>query len=573
MQRLLISLIVVFLLVGLGCSASDDTTVIDKTPFPNDLKRSLVETPYPTPMPAPTPTPTVRLLSDVIEEVNPSVVLIEVMSGTAMYSGSGVIFEVDESDGSALVLTNYHVIEGATSVTVLVNDRSTYNGTLQGVDQNTDLAVVKICCNGTFRSLPFMDPEEIRVGNPVMALGYPLADIVYGSITVTRGIVSALRYEPDIDRWTVQTDASINPGNSGGPLLSESGEIVGINTFQFIHPTEEWDGLNFAVSIQTVKEVLPVLTVGNQPDFPSPETVSQVSGDTYTDHEYWYSIDIPDTWDVDTSDPEAVYIYDEKSGSQLSIQVFEIDRDIYPTLSSLSNYIKEIETMAPPDSENFRIISEKKLGKYPHPYLETVEYITSYHYALDNTNYREIVHWIMNGSYLYRLSADVSEAIFTNEYYSEILNTVKGIQNSFNPFMYTSETYSYSIAHPPLWKTSLDTEFDYEVSDNNGSVLLYVDVYPNTGYSDVKAYAKDHPPTDAIDILYEQLVFTNRPNPSYRLDYQFTDQDTGSLIRGSTLINLVDDNAIYIIIDDWAENWTQIQNLVDEIFLRVVTRS
>ena len=75
------------------------------------------------------------------------------------------------------------------------------------------------------------------------------------------------------------------------------------------------------------------------------------------------------------------------------------------------------------------------------------------------------------------------------------------------------------------------------------------------------------------DILSEQVVFTGRPNPSYRMDYQLTDPGTGLPIRGSVLLNLVDGKAIWILVDDWAENWTQIRNLVDEIFLRVATRS
>ena len=80
-------------------------------------------------------------------------------------TGSGVIFEVGASDGSALILTNDHVIEGATSVEVTVNDTSTYIGTVKGRDQTRDLAVVRICCSGEFQALPFADASNIQTGN------------------------------------------------------------------------------------------------------------------------------------------------------------------------------------------------------------------------------------------------------------------------------------------------------------------------------------------------------------------------------------------------------------------------
>ena len=106
----------------------------------------------PTPVPTPSATPAVTLAS-VIQRVRPSVVRID----TNLSTGSGVIFEVSASDGSANVLTNYHVIEGASSITVVVNDSTTYTGVLLGIDALRDLAVVRICCNVNFQALPFGD--------------------------------------------------------------------------------------------------------------------------------------------------------------------------------------------------------------------------------------------------------------------------------------------------------------------------------------------------------------------------------------------------------------------------------
>jgi S1-C subfamily serine protease len=175
-------------------------------------------------------------------------------------SGSGVIFETNATDGSALVLTNFHVIEGASRVDVVVNDRITHVGAIQGTDPARDLAVVRICCGG-FQAAPFGDAAGLKVGAEVVAIGYALG--IPGSATVTRGIVSAVRFEGDTQRWVIQTDAPMNPGNSGGPLFSTSGQVMGINTFK-VAATREGrlaEGLGFAVSEVTVREQLPRLKV------------------------------------------------------------------------------------------------------------------------------------------------------------------------------------------------------------------------------------------------------------------------------------------------------------------------
>ena len=197
---------------------------------------------------------------------------------TNLGEGSGVIFEAHASDGSAKALTNYHVIEGASSITVVVNDSVNYEATILGTDSLRDLAVVKICCNASFQTLPFGDAWEIQVGDEVIAIGYALG--MPGHATVTTGIVSATRYENATDRWVVQTDASINPGNSGGPLLSASGEILGINTYG-IRLTQQGvpvEGFGFAVSQVTIASVLPSLENQVFVPLPTATTTPQLTG-------------------------------------------------------------------------------------------------------------------------------------------------------------------------------------------------------------------------------------------------------------------------------------------------------
>ncbi len=183
-----------------------------------------------------------------VSEARPAVVRIETGSG----SGSGVIFETQGRTG--YIVTNHHVVEGETRVTVTVNDSATYSGSVLGTDQERDLAVVSICC-GSFKSLPFGNAAAVQPGDAVVAIGYAWG--LDGPATVTRGIVSAVRYEPALLSQVIQTDAAINPGNSGGPMLSLSGKILGINTFGY--DKAQTEGLNFAISGTTVQSLVPAL--------------------------------------------------------------------------------------------------------------------------------------------------------------------------------------------------------------------------------------------------------------------------------------------------------------------------
>ena len=184
---------------------------------------------------------------------------------TSSGSGSGVIFETQGRTG--YVVTNHHVVEGEVQVSVIVNDSNTYRGSVLGTDSVRDLAVVSICC-GSFQTLPFGNAANLQPGDEVVAIGYALG--LPGEATVTRGIVSAVRYDSAYRSDVIQTDAAINPGNSGGPILSVSGEILGINTFRYDEsqsgrPTE---GLGFAISGTTVQQQIPTLRAG--PPAPTP---------------------------------------------------------------------------------------------------------------------------------------------------------------------------------------------------------------------------------------------------------------------------------------------------------------
>ena len=198
-----------------------------------------------------------------VKQVRPAVVRIQTSSG----SGSGVIFETQGRTG--YVVTNHHVVEGEVQVSVIVNDSTTYRGSVLGTDSVRDLAVVSICC-GSFPTLPFGNAAALQPGDEVVAIGYALG--LPGQATVTRGIVSAVRYDSTHRSDVIQTDAAINPGNSGGPILSVSGEILGINTFRYDEsqsgrPTE---GLGFAISGTTVQQQIPTLRADPPAPTPTP---------------------------------------------------------------------------------------------------------------------------------------------------------------------------------------------------------------------------------------------------------------------------------------------------------------
>lgn len=168
--------------------------------------------------------------------------------------GSGVIISPD-----GYIVTNNHVVEGATDIRVTMSNREVLPAKLIGTDPLTDLAVIKVS-GTTLPSVPWGDSAKLHPGQTVLAFGNP-----YGfRFTVTRGIISALnRPNPDgSDRHKpgefIQTDAAINPGNSGGALVDARGELIGINTF-LISSNGSFSGMGFAIPTQIVQPTVETL--------------------------------------------------------------------------------------------------------------------------------------------------------------------------------------------------------------------------------------------------------------------------------------------------------------------------
>jgi S1-C subfamily serine protease len=169
-------------------------------------------------------------------------------------SGSGFIY-----DAEGHIITNYHVVADADSVSVALAAGGVYNATIVGVDPSSDLAVLRIETEDLPAPIPLGDSDQLRVGQFVVAIGNPFGL----ERTLTVGVISALSrvIESPDGRFigeAIQTDAAINPGNSGGPLLDLEGRVIGVNA-QIVSPSRASAGIGFAVPANTVRRVVPQL--------------------------------------------------------------------------------------------------------------------------------------------------------------------------------------------------------------------------------------------------------------------------------------------------------------------------
>ena len=191
----------------------------------------------------PITTPTIE---DVVASISPAVV--RIIAQKTM--GSGMII-----DKEGYVLTNSHVVKDVASVKVELSSGAQMIGNIAGRDEINDLAIIKID-RGSLTTVTLGNSSELRSGQEVIAIGYPLD--LSGSVTVTKGIVSAIR-EQDL----IQTDVAINPGNSGGPLINLRGEVIGVNFAGInVYRGITVQGMNFAVAINTAKAVISDLKAG-----------------------------------------------------------------------------------------------------------------------------------------------------------------------------------------------------------------------------------------------------------------------------------------------------------------------
>jgi Trypsin-like peptidase domain len=252
-MRLSALVLAVSLLLGsFACASPAPDTRVDPRVVLTVPAQALPPTPTPDALAAHTPpagtpvavaaanTPARQILSDqdAVGRVLPSVVRV----ARRQAAGTGLIVSADGQ-----VVTNAHVVGSAEIVDVRLQDGRTLASNVERVDPDLDLAVIRVPGTG-FPPAVLGDPSELRLGEPLIAIGYALD--LPGGPSVTKGLYSASRQARRVD--LIQTDAAMNPGNSGGPLLNLTGEVVGINTISLI----DEQGMNFAISSASVNTFL-----------------------------------------------------------------------------------------------------------------------------------------------------------------------------------------------------------------------------------------------------------------------------------------------------------------------------
>ncbi|MGJ9459158.1 S1C family serine protease [Oceanobacillus sp. CF4.6] len=209
-------------------------------------------------------------LTEIIEEVTPSVVGItniqqrndfwEQQDGFEAGTGSGVIYK--NENGTAFVVTNHHVIEGADTVEVVLSNDTHIEAEIVGSDLFSDLAVLRMDGSQVDKIIEVGSSANIKVGEPAIAIGNPLG--LYLSSTVTQGVISGTERtipqdfnqdgRSDWQAEVIQTDAAINPGNSGGALINIYGQLVGINSMKINQ--EAVEGIGFAIPIDSAIPII-----------------------------------------------------------------------------------------------------------------------------------------------------------------------------------------------------------------------------------------------------------------------------------------------------------------------------
>lgn len=169
-------------------------------------------------------------------------------------SGSGFILTED-----GYVVTNYHVVQNASNITVTTHSGDEYAATVKGYDATNDVAVLKVEAEG-LSAATIGSSGNLSIGDMVVAIGNPLGRL---AATETVGYVSGINREVTTDNTVIsmlQTDAAINPGNSGGPLVNMYGQVVGINSSKIM--TEGYEGMGFAIPVSTAKNIIDQLLAG-----------------------------------------------------------------------------------------------------------------------------------------------------------------------------------------------------------------------------------------------------------------------------------------------------------------------
>ena len=299
---------------------------------------------------------------------------------------------------------------------------------------------------------------------------------------------------------------------------------------------------------------------------PLPTPTPSVSWPVLTADTYWYTLSYPPRWgSVSTSGGARVEIQDLDEITAVQIVVEGIDAAQYPTLDS---YLTAWEPAPDQGWSNFQIVAQQRIRtNLP---VQAQEF--RYTFTFQESPFEAVEHWYVLGKYLVRLWAIASESAWTSAAYSDqLLQTLI----SFDPSSYTSAEFGYSMAHPLSWEPLQNANYDYQAWDSLTEQQVSVQIASAQGYTSTVAYGDDHVVTydgNEATINSRQVVFAGRPNPGYRMEYTAFDASAGREVRGAVLITLSGDNAIWVFVEGWTEDWVGTRSLADDIFLRFAVR-
>ena len=282
-----------------------------------------------------------RSISDVVSSIDAGLYRIITPDG----SGSG--FLVSEQGH---IVTNAHVVGEHTSVTVRAESGRLSNARVLGRDEALDLAVLLVEPSPDARPMTLGNVSEIRLGDEVIALGFPLGNDLGGDYTVTTGVVSSHRVK-DSARW-IQTDAAVNPGSSGGPLVNREGEVIGVNTSSL----EGYEDVSLALSVAEVRASLDALISGD-----GAETVpgAEEGWWTYENADCDYQLSVHPGWALSEEPEPCAVRVERREGSDLlaTVSVTAHELESGETLDGFAEGWRDALVERARDWESFELTS------------------------------------------------------------------------------------------------------------------------------------------------------------------------------------------------------------------------
>lgn len=233
-------------------------------------------------------------ISKSVKKIYDSVVMVKIYkNGKASGSGSGFVYKKDDKYG--YVMTNHHVIEGATSITIKLTSEEEVDGTLLGSDEYLDIAIVRIPKEKVISVAKIGSSTDIELGEQVFTVGTPVSENYFNTITggyisgINRLVTVSVKANNDWIQEVLQIDAAINPGNSGGPLVNFNGEVIGVTSLKLVDSSIE--GMGFAIKIEDALKHINDLENGNKIQRPMLGITHSNITETYTLRTYGISLD------------------------------------------------------------------------------------------------------------------------------------------------------------------------------------------------------------------------------------------------------------------------------------------